>query len=174
MHGFHVRSARWAIVLAGGGGGQVRELALLENAWERAESVTVSRSMVTVIDRAQRSLLVGRRTPVPGLLIEQPRNLDTAPGIFLALSYVLARDPESTVLVIPSDYSISSTIDTEVKSKTLWSMGWKHLPAMMDGFEALRDVIGLPEEAAVLEVIYDHMIPRSFSGGVFENVNAPS
>ena len=41
-----------------------------------------------------------------GTLIFQPRNCDTAPGIFLPLTYVRAWDPQSVVVLLPSDHFI--------------------------------------------------------------------
>ena len=37
----------------------------------------------------------------------QPMNADTAPGIFLPLTSILARDPQATVVIYPSDHFIS-------------------------------------------------------------------
>jgi mannose-1-phosphate guanylyltransferase len=43
---------------------------------------------------------------VPGLVLEQPSNLGTAPGVFLPLAYVLADNPEATVILLPSDHFV--------------------------------------------------------------------
>jgi mannose-1-phosphate guanylyltransferase len=42
-----------------------------------------------------------------GTVLLQPKNVDTAAGIFLPLTFILARDPEATVVVYPSDHFIS-------------------------------------------------------------------
>jgi mannose-1-phosphate guanylyltransferase len=47
--------------------------------------------------------LDGRPT---GLVLLQPENRDTAAGVFLPLTYILARDPDATVVVYPSDHFI--------------------------------------------------------------------
>jgi mannose-1-phosphate guanylyltransferase len=47
--------------------------------------------------------LLGR---APGTVILQPRNRGTAPGIFLALTYVRARDRDTLVTIFPSDHFV--------------------------------------------------------------------
>jgi mannose-1-phosphate guanylyltransferase len=41
------------------------------------------------------------------MILFQPKNVDTAAGIFLPLTYILARDPLATVVIYPSDHFIS-------------------------------------------------------------------
>src|SRR5581483_3133715 len=76
---------------------------MLEHTAARAAAVCSRENIVTVIGRGHGRYLKEQRAPLPGLVIEQPCNRDTAPGIFLPLSYVMAADPEATVLVFPSD-----------------------------------------------------------------------
>jgi mannose-1-phosphate guanylyltransferase len=40
------------------------------------------------------------------MVLLQPRNVDTAAGVFLPLTYILARDPHATVVIYPSDHFI--------------------------------------------------------------------
>ena len=47
--------------------------------------------------------LDGRPT---GLVLLQPKNAGTAAGVFLPLTYILARDPLATVVIYPSDHFI--------------------------------------------------------------------
>ena len=42
----------------------------------------------------------------PGLVLFQPMNLDTAAGVLLPLTHILARDPEATVVIYPSDHFV--------------------------------------------------------------------
>jgi mannose-1-phosphate guanylyltransferase len=42
-----------------------------------------------------------------GIVLLQPKNVDTAAGIFLPLTFILARDPGATVVIYPSDHFIS-------------------------------------------------------------------
>jgi mannose-1-phosphate guanylyltransferase len=41
-----------------------------------------------------------------GMVLLQPKNVDTAAGIFLPLTFILARDPEATVVIYPTDHFI--------------------------------------------------------------------
>jgi mannose-1-phosphate guanylyltransferase len=41
------------------------------------------------------------------MVLLQPKNANTAAGIFLPLTYILARDPHATVVIYPSDHFIS-------------------------------------------------------------------
>jgi len=41
------------------------------------------------------------------MVLFQPKNVDTVAGIFLALTYILARDPLADVVIYPSDHFIS-------------------------------------------------------------------
>ena len=45
-----------------------------------------------------------------GTVLLQPKNVDTAAGIFLPLTYILARDPLATVVIYPSDHFISPEV----------------------------------------------------------------
>jgi mannose-1-phosphate guanylyltransferase len=42
----------------------------------------------------------------PGLVLFQPVNQDTAAGVLLPLTHILARDPDATVAIFPSDHFI--------------------------------------------------------------------
>ena len=59
-----------------------------------------------------------------GMMLLQPKNVDTAAGIYLPLTYILARDPEATVVIYPSDHFISpggsflSVVDQAVQGST--------------------------------------------------------
>jgi mannose-1-phosphate guanylyltransferase len=41
-----------------------------------------------------------------GTILLQPKNQDTATDVLLALAYILARDPDATVMVFPSDHFV--------------------------------------------------------------------
>ena len=44
---------------------------------------------------------------VPGRIVEQPANRDTAAGVFLPLTYILQQDREATVVLLPSDHFVA-------------------------------------------------------------------
>jgi mannose-1-phosphate guanylyltransferase len=119
---------RWAVVLAGGEGlrmspfvtrwlGRHRpkqycaftgEKTMLEYTMERALDAADSSRVLTVIGREHWQYIdEPRRLELPGRIIEQPQNLDTAPGLYLPLAQVLSQDPEALVAVLPSDHFVS-------------------------------------------------------------------
>ena len=120
-------SARWGIVLAGGEGARMRPLirswlgedrpkqycafvgsrSMFQHTIDRARSVVSEEHIVTIIGRGHRSFLTrSANDALPGVVVEQPRNLGTAPGVFLPTAYVLADSPEATVLLLPSDHFV--------------------------------------------------------------------
>jgi mannose-1-phosphate guanylyltransferase len=116
---------RYGIVLAGGEGARMRPLishwlgedrpkqyctftgsrSMFQHTMARACSVVPGEHIVTVIGRGHREFLTDSENEnMPGLVLEQPNNLGTAPGVFWALTYVLAVNPEATVILLPSDH----------------------------------------------------------------------
>jgi len=117
----------WSIILAGGEGERLRPLmqrwlgqhkpkqyctfigtrSMLQHTLDRADQISDPKQKVTVIARSHRShawpQLAKRRN---GKVILQPANRDTAGGIFVALSYVRAVDPQATVVIYPSDHFV--------------------------------------------------------------------
>ena len=80
---------------------------MFQHTLDRADQITTPEREVTVIAKAHYGnalpQLAGRQV---GKLILQPRNLDTAAGVFLALAHVRAHDPNATVIIFPSDHFI--------------------------------------------------------------------
>ena len=122
------QSSLWSIVLAGGEGERIRPCiqqwlgypvpkqyctfvgtrSMLQHTWDRANQIVSPRRKVTVVGRNhQKSLEHHGNRQHEGTLIFQPRNCDTAPGIFLPLTYVKSWDPQSMVVLLPSDHFIS-------------------------------------------------------------------
>jgi mannose-1-phosphate guanylyltransferase len=123
---------RWAIVLAGGDGRRLAPVAerlygyarpkqfcrfgsrhtLLEETVHRAALFTGAASRVVLsTSRHHRAEVAETMVACPGVWrVEQPRNLDTTPGILLPLLRVLARDPDATVLVLPSDHHVTDDL----------------------------------------------------------------
>jgi len=116
---------RWAIVLSGGEGERLRAMTerwlgthrpkqyctfvgsrtMLEHTLDRAVQLVGPDRVVTVIGRGHRAFV--DESTMPGKVIEQPVNLDTAPGILLGMAYVEAHDPDATAVIFPSDHFIS-------------------------------------------------------------------
>ena len=119
---------RWTIVLAGGDGTRLRELtsagrgrsvpkqfcnvfggpSLIARALRRARDVAgLSRSMV-VVAAEHRRWWSGELADVPAdNIVVQPCNRGTACGVLLPLMQIMERDPEATVVVLPSDHVVA-------------------------------------------------------------------
>lgn len=119
----------YAVVLAGGDGTRLRDvtqqlygyarpkqfcrlgsdLSLLEETVVRALRFAGSPERVLVVtSRPHRAEVEECLENWPTVVrVEQPRNLDTTPGVLLPLLHVLARDPHANVLMLPSDHHIS-------------------------------------------------------------------
>lgn len=115
----------WVIVLAGGEGARMRPVVerwlgkhrpkqycaftggrtMLEHTMERALALAPAERIVTVVGPGHAAHLKDHPA-LPGRVIEQPSNRETAPGLYLPLAHILRQDPEATVIVLPSDHFI--------------------------------------------------------------------
>ena len=259
----HVTDHLWSIVLAGGEGERTRPFieqwlgyplpkqyctfvgsrSMLQHTWDRARQTTKPTQQITVVARHHRQHALSQADQqAPGQVVLQPRNRDTAAGIFLPLTYIRAQNPHATVVLYPSDHFVFpedrfvKTVQQAVKAttifqdrimllgvrptcleleygwieaggplgwssglcvrrvhaflekpdslegltalsngalwntfimtakvETLWRLGWKCMPEIMERFEKLESVIGTPEEGRTLETIYREMPKRNFS-----------
>lgn len=135
----------WSIVLAGGDGVRTKAFirhwlgyekpkqycafvgsrSMFQHTLDRAAKLTPWKRVVVVAAQHHQhevwSQLDGRPA---GMVLWQPKNVDTAAGIFLPLTCILARDPEATVVIYPSDHFISpegsflSAVDQAVRGST--------------------------------------------------------
>ena len=115
------------IVLAGGDGMRLRPLterwlgrhvpkqyctfagtrSMLDHTLDRAAGLCDPSRILTVVGRHHRDVLRTRAARVTdGAFIEQPANLDTAPGVLLGLVHAMHHDPDSTVVFLPSDHFV--------------------------------------------------------------------
>lgn len=119
-------ASRWAIVLAGGNGSRMRPFvenwlgeprpkqyckfvgtrSMLKHTVDRAAELVPAKQIITIIGNGHRPYLENESPPLPGKIIEQPKDCGTAVGIFVPLSYIMAEDPEAVILVMPSDHFI--------------------------------------------------------------------
>jgi mannose-1-phosphate guanylyltransferase len=80
---------------------------LLQDTLERIAPLIPSHRTVVVVGAAHHALACDQLTEYPGIdVVAQPKNLDTAPGILLPLSRIVARDPHARVVIFPSDHYI--------------------------------------------------------------------
>jgi mannose-1-phosphate guanylyltransferase len=118
-------SSAWSIVLSGGEGRRMQPFirewlgaerpkqyctfsgtrSMLRHTWDRARELSTPERVVTVIGRGHRRYL-GERDAPPGPVLEQPTDCGTAPGVFLPLTLVAAREPDATVLLLPADHFV--------------------------------------------------------------------
>jgi mannose-1-phosphate guanylyltransferase len=80
---------------------------MFQHTVDRARSVVSDERVVTIVAGGHRRFLseAAHGYP-PGLVIEQPSNLGTAPGILLPATYVLANDPDATFVFLPTDHFV--------------------------------------------------------------------
>lgn len=117
----------WAIILAAGEGLRLRSLTtdaegrivpkqfcslhgertILGDAIERARQVVDDTRIVPIVAAEHRRLWEGEwGRPLRDNVVVQPRNRGTAPGILLPLLSILERDPDASVVILPSDHHV--------------------------------------------------------------------
>ena len=221
---------------------------MLQHTWDRADLLTQPFQKVTVLAPTHRAFIWPETQQVTaGRFIFQPKNRDTAAGVFLPLTYVRSWNPEATVIIYPSDHFIYpeelftnqiraavratqhwtdkifllgatpkkweeeygwiergnrlgwangsalwsvesfmekpstppkgassesrwlwNTMVVVAKLETLWDVGWKCFPQLMERFTTLGDVIGTQRESAMLDVLYENMPYHNFSADLLE------
>lgn len=117
----------WSVILAGGEGQRLSPFvqrwlgrhkpkqyctfigtrSMFQHTLDRADRLSIPERRVTVIAESHRGEVISQLADrAPGTVIAQPANRDTAAGIFLAASYIRARDPKATLVVYPSDHFV--------------------------------------------------------------------
>jgi mannose-1-phosphate guanylyltransferase len=118
----------WSIVLAGGDGSRLSQItggfegsavpkqycsvrggpSLLRQALRRARAVAGPDRTAVVVAAEHRRWWSVELADLPSLnVVVQPCNRGTACGVLLPLMQVMARDPEATVVVLPSDHVVA-------------------------------------------------------------------
>ena len=119
----------WAIVLAAGEGKRLvpltralygwelpkqfaeiaRGRSLLQETMDRIVPLVPRQRTIVVVGQEHESLARLQLGEYDGVeIVVQPLNLDTGPGILLPLAHVLARDPDASVVVLPSDHYVAN------------------------------------------------------------------
>ena len=115
----------WAVVLAGGQGtrlqGFLRQVlgterpkqfcrivgsrSMLRHTWDRSTRLVEPDRILTILTAGQERFL-DDEDRVPGRILVQPANRETAPGLLLPLLWIGEHDPGATVVVFPADHFI--------------------------------------------------------------------
>lgn len=117
----------WAIVLAGGEGMRMSPLlrsclgthypkqyctytgsrSMYQHTLDRAGSIVPKDQIVSVVGQGHRRFIPGEvNSMVARMVFEQPCDQGTAPGVLLPLAYVLSKNLDATVLILPSDHFV--------------------------------------------------------------------
>lgn len=136
----------WSIVQAGGDGGRIRAFiqrwlgrpnpkqycafvggrSPFQHTLDRAARLSRRERIVTLIAREhQREAWPQLDGRTGGTVLLQPKNYDTAAGIYLPLTYVRARDPQATVVFYPSDHFVYPEhrfLDSV--QRAVWTVEW--------------------------------------------------
>jgi len=156
------RGKLWSIVLAGGDGHRTKEFvrrwlghekpkqfctfvgtrSMLQHTLDRATRLTPWERVVVSAARHHQCELWQQLDGRPaGMVLLQPKNVDTAAGILLPLTFILARDPQATVVIYPSDHFVHpedafmSAVDQAVRGSDLLSGRTVLLAAKPEGLE---------------------------------------
>ncbi len=121
------RRETWAVVLAGGAGMRLQRFvgqvlgterpkqfcriigsrSMLRHTWDRALQVVDPDRIVTIITAGQEAYLDEEaREGVPGIVLVQPANKGTAPGLLLPLLWIARRAPGALVATLPADHFV--------------------------------------------------------------------
>ncbi len=80
---------------------------MLQHTWDRADQLSHPNCKITVVERSylhETCTQLGGR--VPGTLITEPRHQGMVVSLFLSLTYLQVKDPNSLIVVYPSDHFI--------------------------------------------------------------------
>jgi mannose-1-phosphate guanylyltransferase len=80
---------------------------MLRHTWDRAARLVAPDRILTIITAGQERYLEDEAPHgVPGSILVQPENKETAPGLLLPLLWIARRNPVATVAVFPADHFI--------------------------------------------------------------------
>jgi mannose-1-phosphate guanylyltransferase len=159
---------------------------MLQHTWGRANQIVWPRKKVTVLGRThqQRSDAHFLGHSEEGTFIFQPRNCDTAPGVFLPLTYVKAWDPQAIVVIFPSDHFIFpedqfvETVRHAVRAVEFWRdrlilLGVRPSHLELDyGWIAPGDILGWSEGSCIRRIQEFVEKPEALNGEKLMNQGA--
>ena len=169
------REDLWIVVLAGGEGVRLKAFtrealgtdrpkqfcriigtrSMLRHTWDRARRLVPPERIITVITAGQeRYLEEEAQGGVPGTVLVQPENKETAPGLLLPLLWIARRNPVATVSVFPADHFIGEEDRFEDHMRA----------AVRAAVHLRRRVILLGVEADGPETSYGWIVPGELVG----------
>jgi len=154
----------WVIVLAGGEGRRLQAFVnrylgtsrpkqfcaivgsrtMLRQAWDRALRLTDPERIVTVITAGQEGYLEAEhRQGIPGHVLIQPENKETAPGVLWPLLFIRERAANATVVVLPADHYVGQEdlFASHVRMAVTAARRWPDRIAML-GVEPTEPEVG--------------------------------
>lgn len=160
----------WSIVLGAGDSGRMADFiqrwlghsrpkqyctfvgdrSLFQHTLDRASALCRQEHIVALVAREHGheawSQLEGRGA---GTVLLQPKNRESAAGVYLSLTYLRAKDPEATVVIYPSDHFVYPEVNfLGSVHRALWTLEW--LPDRLV-------VLGVPPDR--LELDYGWILP---------------
>jgi mannose-1-phosphate guanylyltransferase len=165
----------WALVLAAGEGSRLQALtttasgvaipkqycslaggsSLLHNALQRARVVAPPERTCTIVARQHERWWRSLQRSIPANnIVVQPRNRGTANGILLPLLQIVHRDPNASLLVLPSDHY--------VRNETVLAVSLQQAMAQLDRQRGSILLLGLAPEEPDPELGY--IVPSSQVG----------
>lgn len=165
----------WAIVLAAGEGSRLRTLtttangtaipkqfcslrggpSLLQEALQRAQVVVPRERICSIVAVQHRRWWEGPLWPLPANnVIAQPGNRGTANGILLPLLHILERDPEASIVLLPSDH--------HVREEAVLARALRQATARLQSHQSELLLLGLEPEEPDPELGY--IVPGARAG----------
>lgn len=163
------RGDLWIVVLAGGSGTRLQSFtqqvlgterpkqfcriigtrSMLRHTWDRALRLVLPERIITVITAGQQVYLEEEaQRGIPGAVLVQPENKETASGLILPLVWITRRNPVATVVVFPADHFIWEEDRFE-----------GHVRAAVAAAAHLRQVILLGVEPEGPDTGYEYIAP---------------
>ncbi|MCA9470842.1 MAG: NTP transferase domain-containing protein [Nitrospirales bacterium] len=103
--------------------------------------------------------------------IEMKEELGWSSGSSVRQVKTFLEKPDATRgITAMSNGALWNTLVMAVKAETLWKLGWRCFPDLMERFEELGTVIGTPSEGPFLDAIYRAMPSHNFSTGLLQQV----
>lgn len=97
---------------------------MLEETAQRAAELVAPQRMITVIGQGHGRFLGARG--LPGRVLEQPVARDTGPGVFLAITYIFAQDPDALAVILPSDHFVQDRSQFTQHANSTFEMAERH------------------------------------------------